>query len=78
MKSQPIALTRALIIESTVAFILLLCATLALVISGIDARLADYFYSWEGNQWQLKNSWITAVLIHKGGKYLSIFVGWFR
>lgn len=74
MKSQSIALHRALLIESSMVFGLLLCATLIIEISGMDARLADVFYGWEGDQWQLKNAWVTAILIHKGGKYFSILL----
>lgn len=74
MKSQYIAFDRVLLIESIIVFGLLLCATLAIEAAGADAYLADVFYSWEGNQWQLKNAWVTSVLIHKGGKYLSILL----
>jgi membrane-associated PAP2 superfamily phosphatase len=38
----------------------------------LDRTLADLIYKWEGNQWALKNVWVTAVLIHLGGKYFSI------
>lgn len=74
MKSQSVALNRALLIESIMVFGLLLCATLAIEISGMDTHLADIFYGWEDNQWQLKNAWVTSVLIHKYGKYLSILL----
>lgn len=74
MKLQSIAFDRILLIESIIVFGLLLCATLAIEAAGTDAYLADVFYSWEGNQWQLKNAWVTSVLIHKGGKYLSILL----
>ncbi len=41
-------------------------------ITNTDQKLADLIYQWEGNQWHLKNEWITAVVIHKGGRYFSI------
>jgi len=72
MKSQSTASSRALLIESNVVLGLLLCATLVVETFNVDARLADIFYSWEGDTWKFKNAWITAVLIHMGGKYLSI------
>ena len=72
MKSQSIAINRALLIEFIMVFSFLLCATLVIEIFSIDARLADIFYSWEGYQWQFKSAWITSIFIHKGGKYLSI------
>jgi membrane-associated PAP2 superfamily phosphatase len=41
---------------------------------GLDQTIADIMYQAQGNSWHLKNSWITAILIHKGGKYLSLTI----
>ncbi len=71
---KPQTQASVLLVELIVVFGLLLCTTLAINISGVDTYLADLFYGLEGNHWQLKNSWITSVLIHKGGKYFSIFL----
>jgi membrane-associated PAP2 superfamily phosphatase len=37
----------------------------------VDTALADWLYQMQGGQWLLKDHWLTAVLVHKGGKYLS-------
>lgn len=61
------------IFSSVMMFLgILLCLTLIIELNDFDAGLADIFFAWEGNHWQLKNAWVTDVLIHKGGKYFSI------
>lgn len=63
------------IFSSTMMFLgILLCFTLIIEFGHFDTRLADTFYAWGGNHWQLKNAWVTAVLIHKWGKYFSIAI----
>ncbi|QEI11575.1 phosphatase PAP2 family protein [Cellvibrio japonicus] len=52
--------------------ILLLLATALLEIFQIDSQLADYLYRSQGGGWIFRREWITAVLVHKGGKYLSL------
>lgn len=54
------------------ALAILLLLSVAMELTNIDQALADLIYQWEGNQWHFKNEWFTAILIHKGGKYLSI------
>lgn len=54
-----------------IAFIAL--ATLV-QLGGLDMLLADRIYALEGGQWALKEAWITSVLIHKIGKYLSLLI----
>lgn len=36
-----------------------------------DTLLADWLYQMQGGQWLLKEHWVTNVLVHKGGKFLS-------
>ena len=52
----------------------LISITLLIDFLSIDSLLADFIYRQEGNQWQLKNAWVTAVFIHKAGKYFSIML----
>ena len=54
-----------------IAFILL---AILVELGGIDAVIADYLYAAEGGQWSLKEAWITSVVIHKIGKYLSLLI----
>jgi membrane-associated PAP2 superfamily phosphatase len=50
---------------------LMLLASALLMSGGVDQRIADAVYHAEGNHWLLKNYWLTAELIHRGGKWLS-------
>jgi membrane-associated PAP2 superfamily phosphatase len=34
--------------------------------------LADRIYQWSGHGWQLRDNWITSVLLHEGGRRLMI------
>ena len=63
---------KSLLLSSTSVLAALVFISVAIEITSLDQALADWIYQWEGNQWHLKNEWITAVLIHKGGKYFSI------
>lgn len=40
--------------------------------AGGDQRIADLIYHLEGGQWLLKRHWITAGLLHRGGKYAIV------
>lgn len=42
---------------------------------GGDEGLADLLYRSEGSQWLLRDAWGTRVLVHQGGKWLSILAG---
>jgi membrane-associated PAP2 superfamily phosphatase len=42
--------------------------------SGVDIWLADVIYHWSGDAWQYRDAWLTAVLIHEGGRDLVGFV----
>lgn len=49
----------------------------ALVIGSVLARggdvwMADHLFAAEGHRWQLRDSWSTSVLMHAGGKWLSV------
>ena len=45
--------------------------------AGGDLHIASAVYSAEGGHWALRHAWITAKLIHHGGKNLSIAGGLF-
>lgn len=49
---------------------LFLLAISLIEVAGIDLLLADWLYALEGNQWQLKNAWITKAVIHEQGRTL--------
>ena len=53
-----------------------LASTLALswllMTAGGDRWLASLLYQAQGGQWALKGYWITATLVHQGGKFTSI------
>lgn len=63
---------KSLLLSSTNVLAALVFISVLIEITGVDQALADLIYQWEGHQWHFKNEWITAVLIHKGGKYFSI------
>lgn len=46
-------------------------ANLVLIVDGGDQWLAGHVYAWEGGRWALRESFVTAQLIHVGGKRLS-------
>ena len=64
--------TTSLLLSAIKFLGILLLISLLIELTAVDSALADLIYQWEGNKWHLKNNWITAILIHKGGKYLSI------
>jgi membrane-associated PAP2 superfamily phosphatase len=72
MNQNTTSCNRALLVEFSAALAFLVFATLVIEAAGVDAYLADFFYEMEDNQWRLKNAWVTSVLIHKGGKNISI------
>jgi membrane-associated PAP2 superfamily phosphatase len=53
-------------------FLLLIIASCIIVSLNIDMQLEDYFYSLQGHSWAWKNKWLTEVLLHKGGRSLSV------
>ena len=53
------------------ACVLALLSTL-LMGGGGDLWLADHLYQLQGSRWGLKDAWLTSVLIHRGGKWLSV------
>jgi membrane-associated PAP2 superfamily phosphatase len=52
----------------------LIGATFIIEIFNIDMLFADFLYTLEGGSWALKDAWVTSTLIHKTGKYLSMFI----
>ncbi|KKO44924.1 hypothetical protein WG68_13620 [Arsukibacterium ikkense] len=44
---------------------------LLLDIGGVDIWLASQFYALEGNQWALRNHWLTEEIMHKGARKLN-------
>ncbi len=63
---------KSLLFASAKVLATLIFISVIIEITGLDQALADFIYQSEGNQWYFKNEWVTAVLIHKGGKYFSI------
>jgi membrane-associated PAP2 superfamily phosphatase len=43
---------------------------LLLELSSFDLWLADHLYRWEGGTWRWRDSWLTAKVIHNGGRTL--------
>lgn len=39
---------------------------------GLDQRLADAVYAWEGHRWALKEAFATQQLVHRGGHDISL------
>ena len=64
--------TTSLVLSVTKYLGILLLISLLIELTQFDSSLADFIYQWEGNHWRLKDEWVTATLVHKGGKYLSI------
>jgi len=60
--------------ELILAIALLVVSSLVIELIRLDQAIADVIYQAQGNSWHLKNSWVTAIFIHKGGKYLSITI----
>jgi membrane-associated PAP2 superfamily phosphatase len=46
--------------------------SIAIDTADIDRLMADYFYAIQGNSWAWKDSWLTEVFFHKGGRSASI------
>jgi membrane-associated PAP2 superfamily phosphatase len=53
---------------------LLLVLALLLVVAafGLDERLADALYAWQGHRWALRHAWITDTLVHRAGRAISL------
>lgn len=51
-------------------FIAFLLAAILLEFSGIDLWLADQLYHGAGDAWRWRDAWLTATLIHEGGRNL--------
>jgi membrane-associated PAP2 superfamily phosphatase len=51
-------------------FTAFLLAAAWLEFSGLDLWLADVIFHWSGDAWQYRDAWVTAVLIHEGGRDL--------
>ncbi|MBK8284582.1 MAG: hypothetical protein IPK97_06660 [Ahniella sp.] len=49
-------------------------ALLWLELNGGNRLIADRLFAWEGGQWLLKDHFITSVLVHQVGKYLSMMM----
>ena len=45
-------------------------AALTLESSSLDIWFADLLYQWSGGAWNFRDAWLTAALIHKGGRSL--------
>ncbi len=43
-----------------------------LQITGLDHRLAQLFYHWQGNSWQWQDQWLLEMVIHRWAKYLLL------
>lgn len=65
---------RSLFLSPAMVIVALVMGTLLIEFIGLDQFLADLIYRWEGSQWHLRDEWLTAVFIHKGGEYLSITI----
>lgn len=46
--------------------------SIAIELGDVDRLMADYFYAIQGNSWAWKDSWLTEVFFHKGGRSASI------
>jgi membrane-associated PAP2 superfamily phosphatase len=51
--------------------LLFIVAVALLEAYGLDLKLGDLLYRLEGQQWALREHWLTAGLIHNGGRLLS-------
>lgn len=54
-----------------IPLLLFILAVALLEIWGLDLKLGDLLYRLEGHQWALREHWLTAGLIHNGGRLLS-------
>ncbi|KPQ23227.1 MAG: PAP2 (acid phosphatase) superfamily protein [Halomonas sp. HL-48] len=57
------------------AWLLFLIAMSVFSSLSIDFTLADFIYRLQGNAWELKDTFITQDVFHKGGKWLSLVMG---
>ena len=48
-------------------------ALAAVAAFGLDQRLADALYAWQGHRWALRHALPTEVLIHRVGRFASLF-----
>lgn len=58
----------------TIPLIIFSMMAISFEVSGIDIKLADIIYEWQGNSWVLKEAWITRNLIHDIGKVCSLMI----
>ena len=63
--SHPLLLSHLLM-----PFTAFLIVAVFLEYSCVDIWLADSIYRWSGNTWRYRDAWLTAVLIHEGGRDL--------
>lgn len=40
---------------------------------GLDQRLADALYAWQGHHWALRHALVTEGLLHRAGRFASLF-----
>lgn len=53
----------------------LLLIALALLVDaafGLDQRLADALYAWQGHRWALRHAWLTEAMVHRVGRIASL------
>lgn len=62
----------SLLTSLTKLLVALVFITLIIEVLNVDRNLADFIYQSAGNKWSLRDDWVTAALIHLGGKYFSI------
>ncbi|MDR2212565.1 MAG: phosphatase PAP2 family protein [Pseudomonadales bacterium] len=48
--------------------LLFIACALALRFSALDLYLADSLYRWQGGAWRWREAWLTATVIHEGGR----------
>jgi len=63
--------------EVWLPLLMITIATWLLSQHGLDFRLADALFGWEGGQWALRNDWLLKNVIHEGGRDLVTVVAIF-
>lgn len=74
MSSMMIKPNNFLIAHLLLPLAVLVVVSIVIVLGDIDRRLADYFFMLQGGRWAWKDSWITEVFFHKGGRALSLLL----
>lgn len=69
---MPLFRNKLLITHFLYPFLGLVIASIVIVVGDLDRRLADFFYSMQGNSWAIKNTWLAETMFHKGGRALSL------